>query len=360
MALRTSRRPLLGCTLGLLACSMLTATVAVAHDSGDDHRAPLVLTSTNNPAGNQVLVFRLSPRDQTLPLTETLPSGGKGGAAGNAGILQFRRDFGAVANYGSNTVTELVREGDFIAVQGNIALAPGCRAPDSVALTQRELFVAGANCLESHAWPSGRLDGAVVPLDDPSAGQVAIGKTWGALTLKSGSVLAVGLTDDGALAGSATSITLPSSADSVPLGAAFWGNVLGFTAAHSPDSFAVIDAARQVYPVAGPTPSFPSNAPCWIAKGPGNVWYTGNTPDHAISIFFSDAQGGAFYKSVPLPGAPTDLAVSPDGKWLAVIYAASTGAYVSVFAIDAYGGLTLRATSEPLGITSFNGVAISE
>jgi hypothetical protein len=52
--------------------------------------------------------------------------------------------------------------------------------------------------------------------------------------------------------------------------------------------------------------------------------------------------------------------VSPDGKWLAVIYTAGTNAYVAVFAIDAYGDLTPVATSNSVGVASFNGVAISE
>ena len=154
-------------------------------------------------------------------------------------------------------------------------------------------------------------------------------------------------------------VTLPATADNTPLGEAFWGDILGFTPAHSPDSFAIV-ADRTVFPITGPTPPFPANAPCWVAKGPGNVWYTGNSPGHAISIFFSDSQGGVFYKSVPLPGAPTDLTVSHDGKWLAAIYSAGGEAHVAVFAIDAYGGLTPAATSGSVGVTAFNGVAISQ
>ena len=46
----------------------------------------------------------------------TLPTGGKGGASTNAGILQFEDDLGAVANYGSNTVSQLVRYDNSIAI----------------------------------------------------------------------------------------------------------------------------------------------------------------------------------------------------------------------------------------------------
>lgn len=340
------------------AASLLAAGLAVA---GDADRGVLVLTSTNDPGSNQVLVYQLETGDTpTLSLVQTLPTGGHGGAGGNAGILQMQDDFGAVANYGSSSVSQLVRAGDFIQVRGQIRLASGCAKPDSVALTRGHLFVAGANCVESHAWPSGIPDGAVVHLTDASAAQVVVGKTWGAVTFTSGAVEQVGLTGWGALSGSAASVALPANANNTPLGAAFWGDILGYTPAHSADSFAIVDAQRNVYPVTGPTPPYPTNAPCWVAKGPGNVWYTGNTPGHAISIFFSDGKGGAFYKSVALPGVPTDLTVSRDRKWLAVIYAANGSGYVAVFAIDAYGDLTPEATSGPVGVAAFSGVAISE
>jgi hypothetical protein len=253
-----------------LAAVFLTATLAVA---GHQERSVFVLTSTNNASGNAVVVFKLDTAGTpSLSLAGTLPTGGNGGASTNAGILQFKDDLGAVANYGSNSVTQLIRYDDFIAIGRTIPLAPDCTKPDSIALTNEHLFVVGTNCAESHEWPSGSVDGAVVSLSDPSAAQIAVGKDWAAVTLTSGSVLQLPLTEDeGALSRTSATITLPSNADSVPLGVAFWGNILGFTPAHSPDSFAVLDENRNVFPIAGPTPPFPSNAPCWVAKGPGSV-----------------------------------------------------------------------------------------
>lgn len=358
MQLHNLTRSLAGRAGVTVAASLLAASLAVA---GERDRGVLVLTSTNDPGTNQVLVYQLETGGSAaLSLVQTLPTGGHGGAGGNAGILQMKDDFGAVANYGSNSVSELAREGDFVQVTGRVGLAPGCVKPDSVALTRDHLFVVGANCVESHAWPSGLSDGAIVHLSDASAAQVAVGKTWGAVTFTSGAVEQVGLTSWGALSGSVNPVALPSDANNTPLGAAFWGDILGFTPAHSPDSFAIVDGQRNVYPITGPTPPYPTNAPCWVAKGPGNAWYTGNSPGHAISIFFSDGKGGVFYKSVPLPGAPTDITVSKDHKWLAVIYSANGSGYVAVFAIDDYGDLTPEATSNPIGVPAFSGVAISE
>jgi hypothetical protein len=336
--------------------------MSVLSAAGQNGRSALIVTSTNEAADNSVVVFKLDTTGApSLAWTQTLQTGGKGGASTNAGILQFNGDLGAVANFGSNTVNQLARNGNSIAVAKTIHLAPDCVSPDSVALTQNHLFVVGSNCAESHAWPSGYVDGSVVSLTDTSAAQIAVGENWAAVTMTSGSLLRLPLTqDEGVLSGASNSIPLPSDADMVPLGAAFWGNVLGFTPAHSPDSFAIVDAEQTLSPIAGPTPSYPVNAPCWVAKGPGNIWFTGNSPGHAISIFFSDEEGGVFYKSVPLPGAPTDITVSPDRKLLAVIYTVGSNAYVAVFAIGGYGDLKPLATSSPIGVAAFSGVAISQ
>ncbi len=345
--------------VSIVAAVLAFAGIAAA--SGQD-RSTLILTSTNDPANNAVVAFKLNTHGSpSLAATQSVPTGAKGGASGNAGILQFQGNLGAVANFGSNSVTQLWRRGDFIGAGRSIALASDCTGPDSVALAQDELYVVSTDCAESHSWPSGHLDGSVVTLSDNSAAQIVASKSWAAVTMKSGSVLQLGLSGhDGALNGSNTTITLPDDANNTPLGAAFWGDVLGFTPAHSPDSFAIVDSDRNVFPILGPAPAFPTNAPCWVAKGPNSIWYTANSPGSAISIFFSDDKGGAFYKSVPLPGSPTDITVSPDQNWLAVIYTAAGAAHVAVFSIDNFGDLTMAATSPAIGAAQFSGVAISQ
>ena len=347
---------------GLLAVLSLTAVLAIA----DEHNRDILVVTSTNSTSNDVIVFKLNAEGTPwLSLAGMSPTGGAGGAGGNAGAVQFRDQLGAVANYGSNNVTQLERDGDSIRVVGTIKLAANCVNPVSVALTGSHLYVAGGNCAESHAWPSGRVDGAVVALPDTSAAQIAAGQSWAAVTLKSGngSVLQLQLADDGDLNGTSVLVPLALGSGATPLGAAFWGDILGFNPAHVADSFALMDKSRDIFPVLGPQPAYPSNAPCWLAKGPGNIWYSGNSPGQAVSIFFSDAQGGAFYKSVSLPGVPTDITVSADQKWLAVIYTASADglARVAVFAVDSYGDLSPVATSSPVGgVTTFNGVAISQ
>ena len=346
--------------LGVVATSIITAALAL----GQPGRDTFVITSSNGSQSNQVLVFKVnsSSSSTSLSLDTMFSTGGVGGAHSGAGAVQFKSDFGVVTNLGSNNVTQLLRYGNSITAIGRINLAAGCQSPISAAIAGNHLFVLGSNCAESHSWPAGTVDGSVVKLTDNTGAQLVAGQTWAAATLTSGSVLHLSLNETGALSGASTPVTLPPDANNTPLGAAFWGDLLAFNPAHSPDSFALVTANGTVTPVAGPQPPYPTNAPCWIAKGPGNLWYTGNSPGHAISIFFSDGQGAVFYKSVPLPAAPTDVAVSADRKWFAAIYTATdgSGAHIALFSIDGFGDLTLLATSPTVGVTSFDGVAFSQ
>ena len=132
----------------VLAILFLAAVSALAAD----HNDIFLLTSTNDATGNQVLVFKLNAAGPaSLNFVSALPTGGNGGASGNAGAVQFRDSFGAVVNYGSNNFTRLVRDAHSIRVSGTIALAPDCVQPVSVALKDHRAFVLGSNCAESHS-----------------------------------------------------------------------------------------------------------------------------------------------------------------------------------------------------------------
>ena len=80
---------------------------------------------------------------------------------------------------------------------------------------------------------------------------------------------------------------------------------------------------------------FPPGTQFWVYSSTGTLTLAGDP-----AIFLTDAMGGTFYKSVPLAGVPTDITVSRDQHWLAVIYSNAGNGYVEVFSIDAYGDLT--------------------
>src|SRR5271155_3665879 len=99
---------------GILMIASLTASRAAASDT-------YVLTSTNDPTSNKVVIFKLEPSGTpSLTLQSMLPTGGAGGASGNAGAVQFADEFGAVVNYGSNNVSKIARFGDFFTVSGTV------------------------------------------------------------------------------------------------------------------------------------------------------------------------------------------------------------------------------------------------
>jgi hypothetical protein len=346
--------------IAMAATTGMLSLFPVDAQAAQPSRPLLIMAGTNAANGNAVAVFRLDlTATPELVFSELVPTGGTGGAAGNGGLLQFGGDEGAIANFGSASVTALERRNGHIGVRAVLPLAAGCLHPDSVALTSDHLYVVGTNCANSLRWPSGDADG-LVKLVDGTAAQIAASDRWAAVTLKSGSLLQLPLKPSHALTGSSKTLTLPADASTAPVGAAFWGDILGFTPAHSVDSFALAHADGTINAIAGPAPVFPANSPCWVAKGPGNLWYTTNPPVQAISEFFTDSNGGIYYKNVPTVGGATDLSLSGDGQWLAMISENNGAALVSVYAVAPKGDLTLVATSSPIGIGKFNGVAISD
>ena len=119
------KKPVTSHVLGMLVAMGCVAGPAMAHDNNRD-RATLLVTSTNNATANSIVVFKLGTTGApSLSYVTSLTTGGAGGAGGNAGLVQFSDDLGVVANYGSNSVTQLVRYGDFINIGRSIGLASG-------------------------------------------------------------------------------------------------------------------------------------------------------------------------------------------------------------------------------------------
>ena len=84
MQLQDMTRSMTRLTGMTVAAALLAAGMAVA---GERDRGVLVLTSTNDPQTNQVLVYQLETgTTPALSLVQSLRTGGRGGASGNAGI----------------------------------------------------------------------------------------------------------------------------------------------------------------------------------------------------------------------------------------------------------------------------------
>src|SRR4051812_7614079 len=91
------------------AAALLVLAAGIASLEADHRAATLAVTMTNDAAANEVKVYDAG----SGTLLQTIPTRGKGGAAGNArGVNQYRGEIVAVVNNGSNTVAVYKRHGD--------------------------------------------------------------------------------------------------------------------------------------------------------------------------------------------------------------------------------------------------------
>ncbi len=337
---------------------LAAAAFAVAEDT--------LVSVTTNDAANRVVSFKLtkSASGWSLPIVQVLPTGGSGGAGGNAGILQSEGNLYATVDNTTNSLRFFERFADFLIPIRKIDLPQDCPNPDSVALVRGSVYIVGASCALSYNIFTGAPTGYRVAMPDNSAAQIVVGKSWAAVTLKSGAVLKLPLLENGGLAGTAISVALPPGTTKVPFGADFDGDLLGFTPAHDVDQLALVSAAGDVFPIAALAPGFPAHAACWLKKGPRSIWYAGDSPGHAVLVAFTDGTSGNFnpQKVIALPGSPTDVAISSDNKVFAVIYTKTDGtARVAAFAVDERGDLTFLAESDavPNAASAFSGVTIT-
>ena len=112
------------------------ATAAQAAD-------PFVVTASNNPTANQLLVY--SPSGKLL---QTLSTKGAGGATGNAGGVQTSNGLVAVVNFGSQSVSIFQVGHDGLSLT---QVVPSVANPVSVAFGENHLYILGATRVESHA-----------------------------------------------------------------------------------------------------------------------------------------------------------------------------------------------------------------
>lgn len=89
--------------------SMLGAVLllagAASSAQAERHSQPLIVTASNDPTANELLVY-----DNTGRLQQRLATQGQGGVSGNAGGIAVHDDSIAVVNFGSASVTLFERE----------------------------------------------------------------------------------------------------------------------------------------------------------------------------------------------------------------------------------------------------------
>jgi hypothetical protein len=329
---------------------VLTGFVLVAAAAAPIHAAQsrntLVVTSSNNPAGNSLLAF-----DATGALVQTTSTGGLGGVSGNAGGIATAGHLVAIVNFGSTSVSVFELTHDGFALTDVISTLS---QPVSVAFGHGHLYVLGTTSIESHTLNGADVeaasDGSATLLRaDGSAAQVGVVGDQLLITEKSNTVEVVDL-QAGAVTGAVTAVDIPAGSDT-PLGLTTRGSAGYVTIAHS-DEVGLVKGGQLVSLVG----SGSQHAPCWLALV-GQYLYSSNSPSHSISRFVVSGTQLVLDAQVvaTTAGAPTDI-----GAFGNVVGVLDGGAqtHLTQFAVDDDGNLQQIAVS--VVNTGANGVVVVE
>ncbi len=338
-----------------LGCTELRAQPA--QESGPN---PLFLTATNG-AANALAVLNTVTKE-----LDYVPTGGAGGASGNAGGVAVEGRLAAVVNFGSSNVTIFVRRGNAMQPMQKIATSS---QPVSVAFGHNHLIVLGVTTAESfpvygNTVATGNDGVAQLAIGDKSAAQIVTFDGGAIYSEKSGGIAELSLSANGmpGISGPNRPVALPAAPNNdTPFGMVARGANVYVTIAHS--NLEVLVANGQIVSsAAGPTPFKDgsgniTHAPCWNALS-GQFLYSADSPGKQLYRYLVSDTNIFFDKAsvAKLNGAPTDLAIQ--GNLLGVIDGGDGANYsdISLFDLDSEGELTLRFA---LKVTSaINGAAI--
>ena len=346
--------------LGVAATCLAVGAGAVGLRASGRERT-LAVTMTNDVQNNQIQVYDA----ETHALLQTLPTRGRGGAAGNArGVRQLDGSLVAIVNNGSNTVALFRRAGDALTFDRLVSTSS---APVSVDFANDHLYVAGATTVDSFVvhggsveWLDGTADLSVAGGGAPPSGSTAqvgaVDDRQLLVTLKAdpdpGTVDVVSL-ERGRVTGTAVAVSAPSGT-LTPFGfaPADDGTAL-ITLAHSNQdslfrngSFAAVVAAGQA-------------ASCWMTRD-GKYFFVANTGSRTVSRLVGT--GGNVFVDDPVAaqvvggGAPADI--DAVAGLLGVIDRGAGQSHLSLFTYNVFGELTAAGDPIALGVADANGVAI--
>jgi hypothetical protein len=342
-----------------VACLGIAAAATAIQASS--HQRTLVVTMTNDPAGNQITVYDA----ESGALRQTLSTRGKGGVAGNArGIRQVNGTLVAVVNNGSGNVALFRRDGDALRFDRVLQTTS---APVSVDFANDHLYVAGATTVDSFVVHNG----AVEWLDGTASLQLAGGGIPPA-----GSTAQVGAIDDEQLLVTLKADPDPGTVDIVPLRrgrvtgsapaaiSAPDGTLTPFGFATYADSTALITLAHSNQDGLFRNGSFTSvvaagqAASCWMTTA-GKYVFVANTGSRSISRLVGT--GNHIFIDSPVAaqiasGAPADI--DADAGVLSVLDHGGGGSHLSVFTYNDFGELAAVGATITVGVPDANGVAI--
>lgn len=348
-----------------LALGVAAAPASASRIDGPGH----VFTSTNDAAGNAVLVYERGLVG-TLQLVLTAPTGGNGTGAGlgSQGALAFSTDhkYLFVVNAGSNSLSTFLLSSKGMQLMSTVA--SGGTAPISVAERSGTVYVlhsgvgaklVGFQNVEGQLTPL--ADGVRTLSDDTidvGPAEVSfdpLGRTVMVTEKNTSQIDTWRAAPDGTLG----AILVTPSAGATPFGFVF-----------DPAGHAIVSEAKggadgsgaSSYRFAGKAPQTPvvvtaslgtgQAAACWSAATPDGHWaFTANAGSGSISSFAIDGKGAltlAQAQAEVVDGShPIDMAVSPTGRRLFVLNTGSGN--IASFALGGQGRLQpLSSVDVPL------------
>jgi 6-phosphogluconolactonase len=371
--MRTQRRHVFQLLGVAVAFTTLAPAAAAHHDRDDDDdngfRAGKVFTSTNAPAGNELLIFDSGPQGLTLQTRLATQGIGTGTGLGNQGAVTLSRNgrYVFVVNAGSNTVsTFAVRRGG---VQLVSTVDSGGLRPISVAEHDGLVYVlnaAGAGNVagfrnhggELHSLPASSRPLSAAGGTGPA--QVGFGGDGDALIVTekaTNKITTYRVQYNGLL----SEPRINASAGTTPFGFAVdrRGHLLvseafgGAAGASALSSYGFSDRAPTQPVVISASVPTTQSAACWVVTTPnGRHAYVTNTGSNTISQYRIGRNGQAtLVQAVAGASAtgPIDAAVSNSGRALYVLNGRSGN--IAAFGIAADGALTpsTGATGLPVG-----------
>jgi hypothetical protein len=349
--------------LALFSAALLFASSGKV--SADDPLKTLVITMTNDPAANAIIVIDAA----THARLQTLPTRGKGGVSGNArGVKEYNDKLFAAVNYGSGTVALFERAGNSLVFQQLVATTS---APVSVDFDNGHMYVAGDTTADSfvmHGDHVGAMDGTTglilvhggIPPSGSTAQIGSLGEKSLLVTLKTdptpGTVDVVplrnGVISDAPVAVSAPSATLTPFGFSVyPDGTAM------ITLAHSGD-----DGLFRNGAFANVVNSGGQAGNCWTTRI-GKYVLIVNTGSRTISRVVSTGSNifidSAVAATIVTGGSPTDT--DSNNRYVAVIDhsgGSTATSHLSLFRYNEFAELSANGSPLDLGVPDANGVAV--
>jgi 6-phosphogluconolactonase len=348
-----------------LACAAAVVAALLSPASQAGLRSGMVFTSSNDPAGNMLLVYARSD-DGALTLATQAPTGGVGTGAGlgSQGAVTLSRDgvHVFVVNAGDNTVSTFALEGDQLVLKSTVD--SGGQHPISVTEFGGRVYVLNDGG-DGNVTGMRNDHGVLVPIPDSTRSlsapaSVAMPAQVGfsldgysiVITEKGTDMLtSYRVRPDFSLRRQAVFTHSPGM---TPFGFAFndRNRLIVSEAADGAPNASTVSSYRfsnvdpEVPQVVSAAVPDGQTAACWVATTPGGHFaYVANTGSSNVSSYHVAPDGTitlmqAVAGSTGEGSAPADLAVSPDGHHLYVRNGAT--ATISSFKVRDDGSLADR------------------